>query len=100
MTMSKDRVHFFLPGQHANDGDSRTVAVDRAAVEAFGLPLSHAKAIRKRRVEIVCRPSQFARFLIFRNVYGGVNDFKGLEAKLVTPPAPPEQVDVSRNPAK
>ena len=97
--MSKDRVHFYLPGQCANDDDDRTKALDRAATEAFRLPLSHAKAIRKRRVEIICRPSQFARFMILRNNYGGVNDFKGLDARLVKLPEPPEQLDVSKNPA-
>lgn len=97
--MSKDRVHFYLPGQTSEGPASR--AQDNAAARAFGLSVAEAKGARQMRLEIVCRPSQFARFLIYRNLYGGVNDFKGLEARLTNPPPPPptEPVDVSKNPA-
>ncbi|UCR81396.1 hypothetical protein [Brevundimonas phage AA] len=96
--MSKDRVHFYFPGQFATNEAS--AIQDEAAAKAFRMPLSHVKGARQKRLEIICRPSQFARFLIHRNLMGGVNDFKNLEARLVTPAPPPTQpVDVSGNPA-
>lgn len=96
--MSKDRVHFYFPGQFATN--EAAAVQDEAAAKAFRMLPSHVKGARQKRLEIICRPSQFARFLIYRNVMGGVNDFKNLDARLVTPEPPPEQpVDVSKNPA-
>lgn len=95
MSMSKDRIHFFFPGT----GYASTQPQDEAAAKAFRMPVSHARAARQRGLEIICRPSQFARFLIYRNEMGGANDFKGLQARLVTPASQPEVCDVSKNPA-
>ena len=52
-------------------------------------------------VEFVCRPSQFARFLIMRNEAGMKNGFKELYPKLIEAPKPIRSpIDVSTNDAR
>lgn len=78
MAMSRDRVEFTL----YPDTDTPTL---RAFKAAFGMDIPAARPLDwgTGSVTIICRPSQFARFLIYRNDYGGVNGFKCLNPKLV-----------------
>lgn len=78
MAMSHDYVEFRYDGILAGE------AGRRAAEEAFGL---NSAQVRGSNLTIRCRPSQFARFLILRNDYGGKNGFKELQPRLVSPNA-------------
>lgn len=106
MAMSTDRVSFVLPYSGYNYNYSRSEsmtsgqrALVKAAIVAFSIPQPAVIAAMNNGVKIICRPSQFARFLILRNDFGGSNDFKGLKAELI--PAPTAQtLDVSSRPAK
>jgi hypothetical protein len=99
--MSRDRVKFKLDFNHV-DGATR-----RAFNRAFGMrappatgPYRSGRPALPNVQEIICRPSQFARFLIYRRMNGGQNMFRILEAELFTPePARPQPIDVSGNPA-
>lgn len=96
--MSKDRVHFYFinTGRHGSQADAQVEAAGRAFKLARGVTLAAAE----QGVEIVCRPSQFARFLIYRGEAGGQNLIKALRPRLVTPPPPAAQpIDVSKSPA-
>lgn len=102
MAMSKDRVKFLLSGYYFEyDAKIRPVLA-----EAFGLNseqhyILRTQARERGSVEILCRPSQFARFLILREAAGFQNMFKELKAELV--PAPPpvlQPIDVSGNPSR
>lgn len=102
--MSKDRVRF-QPALRV--GSSYFASCSRAELlcECFGLTLNKAEKIVSRHsskgdIWIICRPSQFARFMIRRNELGWSNTFKELNAELFTPEESCEQVvDVSKNPA-
>jgi hypothetical protein len=91
MSMSRDRVRFVL---QPYGGDSATAA---AFLQAFKAPFPSAPM--GQEVTIVCRPSQFARFLIYRNEAGGRNLFKELKPELFTPQPKISEIDVSGNPA-
>jgi hypothetical protein len=90
--MSRDRVHFKLPYSCG----SRDVFVLEAAIYAFGLSRAEASTTMRNGLTLVCRPSQFARFLIKRDELGGTNDFKGLKAVLVPAPLEKTEIDVSK----
>ena len=91
MFMSRDRVRFTI--------DTYTDSATRSAFHAaFGAHLP-ARTGPVTTVEVICRPSQFARFLIFRNDNGGKNSFKELKPELFTPESSNQPIDVSRNPA-
>lgn len=97
--MSRDRVHFKL------DPCSMSMESRKAFHRAFGVPVPQMQTAYSPtfpdggKVIIICRPSQFARFLIYRNDEGGRNGFKELEPKLVGVPDSRE-FDVSKNPSK
>ncbi len=98
MPMSRDRVEFTLGGY--SGGTVAMEACIKAAIETLGI--DHSTAVKACRVGgspvvVRARPSQFARFLILRNEYGGVNDFKGLKAKLVPAVEEPVVIDVAGN---
>ncbi len=88
MSMSHDRVLFEL------DTFSMDSATKAAFRKAFGMDPPAGSNI----VKVRCRPSQFARFLIYRNDEGGRNAFKNLNARLVE--AEDTIFYVSRNPAR
>ncbi len=98
MPMSKDRVHFLLKDNQANHSDTA-----RAAAKAFGMSVNQAQSALRNGyhnpMKVVCRPSQFARFLIYRSQSVSNNAFSQFEAELH-----PEQcentMDVSGNPAE
>lgn len=95
--MSKDRVRFFLI-DHSRHTLAQRSAQNIAAHKAFKLAHHITEAAAIQRVPIICRPSQFARFLIYRGEAGGQHLIKALEPVLFTPDA--EKVhDVSGNPA-
>jgi len=91
--MSKDRVRFTF-----TDADSNKSACIQAAVKAFGMRMSQAYEAFNTAATIICRPSQFARFLIYRSQNVTCNRFQQFEAELVTPKLD-TIVDVSTNPA-
>jgi hypothetical protein len=91
MPMSRDRVRFTI--------DTFTDDATRKAFQsAFGVPLV-PKLGPYTHLTVVCRPSQFARFLIHRNDNGGRNSFKELAPTLFTPQPQMSELDVSGNPA-
>lgn len=106
--MSDDRVMFFLRAAHLDCYKYATVLKN-----TFGLTqdnISKLMVIARSRagqgvdehgVRVVCRPSQFTRFLIRRNEAGKQNQFKELSPELFDAKEIPEtwDVDVSRNPA-
>ena len=92
--MSKDRVHFYITATI-----SRQIPVCGAFQEAFGRECPKVHDFDEP-VKIICRPSQFARFLIYRDQRGGTNGFKCLNASLVAGCEPKWQLDVSGNPAE
>jgi hypothetical protein len=94
--MSRDRVEFQIGGY--SGGERAQQATTRAAIEALGIEQYQiASAFGQTPLTVRCRPSQFARFLILRNEYGGTNDFKGLKAKLVPAVETPPIIDVASN---
>lgn len=94
MSMSRDRVHFELDTLNSNH------ATRTAFMQAFGTQFPASSRSGVGVLTIICRPSQFARFLIYRNEHGGQNLFKELNAKLVPAAADPPLLDVSGNPAQ
>lgn len=91
MSMSRDRVRFTIDAFCDN-------ATRDAFRKAFGVPLA-AKFGPITTVTVICRPSQFARFMIYRNDFGGKNSFKELKPELFNPEPQPDLIDVSGNPA-
>lgn len=83
-TMSKDRVRFTIPHRRIN---SKMIDVIH---KAFGFD-AHWSAEQAqengRGLNITCRPSQFARFLIYRDEAGQQNLFQELGAELFVPKA-------------
>lgn len=90
MAMSRDRVRFFV---------SATIASKSAVREAFREAMGTSLPVVCDEVEVICRPSQFARFLIRREQLGGVNEFKALRAELFTPERENTKlIDATKNP--
>lgn len=90
MSMSKDRVKFEIGGNHSMSGSWRS-----AYYQAFGCEMPNFEDT----LTVICRPSQFARFLIYRDQAGGRNGFKELNAVLFHPHQETVKVvDVSTNP--
>lgn len=104
VAMSKDRVKFKLLAYMFGDFSLVGELLNRSfGVEYEQIRDMRDEAARHGYVEIICRPSQFARFLIYRESFGFQNMFKELEAKLFIPEQPVvkrEPVDLSGNPSK
>lgn len=80
MAMSKDRVRFFIRENYYGN------KLQKIFQQAFDLDYEETAGLMRRwrcGFWIVCRPSQFARFMIFRNEVGLQNGFKDLKPKLV-----------------
>lgn len=105
--MSKDRVKLELGYKYFTNAAQITVLK-----QAFGFTdedIRHANTLLHKgyvtqtepKVTIICRPSQFARFMVLRNDAGLANGFKELKPKLFDPNAGEYDwdVDVSRNKA-
>ena len=94
--MSHDRVHFTIPAQYLHKSTIRDCIFET-------LGIAGSQLIRMGRddqdLHIICRPSQFARFVILRHVkYGEPNNMACLNMRLVVPLKEAEAIDVSRNP--
>lgn len=96
MSMSRDRVHFRMPSV-ACMSTIEASAYLKAASDAFSMSDAEVRSAGDKI--IVCRPSQFARFLIYRHQMGGRNSFKLLDPVLVQA-QPDRSVDVSGRPRK
>ncbi|RWP44320.1 MAG: hypothetical protein EOR04_05200 [Mesorhizobium sp.] len=92
--ISRDRVRFQL-----SDIDKNHAANARAAQRAFGLTCSQAYHAVRTEQTIICRPSQFARFLIWRSQEVDGNRFKQLNAELLPAEHHDHTLDVTRNAA-
>ncbi len=80
--MSRDRVRFFLHYRYYDD------RINVVMYKAFGMDFDEVQKLRAGNAGgfwIICRPSQFARFLIYRDAAGIANGFKDLNAALVDP---------------
>ncbi|RWN60191.1 hypothetical protein [Mesorhizobium sp.] len=89
--MIHDRVRFTL-----SDIDKNHAAIARAAQRAFGLTCSQAYHAVRTEQTIICRPSQFARFLIYREELTGR---RYLKAELLPAEHHDPILDVTRNAA-
>lgn len=96
MAMSKDRVEFKLP-------HNRIQELRELLKECFNITSSEYSQMCGRfsgccqsenDVTIVCRPSQFARFLIKRNDMGLTNGFKELKPKLIVAQPMEQRIEV------
>lgn len=99
MTKSKDRVNFFLPKKYfQRHATNMSSAMERNVCKgilkrAFGISSNDSHHMMQEWPEgfwITCRPSQFARFIVYRNESGNcINGIRDLKPKLV-----PEEPDV------
>lgn len=95
--MSGDRVRLVIPERYLTNGK-----VIQAVKQAFGLTDDeiHSARVRdhygNRGLEVICRPSQFGRFVILRNESGTANSIKDLEPELFFPKPAESPIDVSR----
>ena len=90
MAMSRDRVKFTIPYNRLMAGSGSGEKLRQLLIEVFNVRIP---ANQYGPVEITCRPSQFARFLILRNDRGLLNGFKELNPKLFTPRENQSRVD-------
>lgn len=95
-TRNYDRVHFTVLNNYLMKANIRD-----CLVETLGLPMSKLLSVSRteENLNIICRPSQFARFVILRHVkYGEPNNMACLNMRLVLPEIPSKTIDVSQNP--
>lgn len=103
MSISKDRIEFEI---RLNGSDREKLF--SPFVRAFGVCFpAESSGYQKegfdslaRFARIRCRPSQFARFLIYRDEAGCLNRFKELGAKIIKEQEIPQYIDVSKNGTK
>ncbi len=104
MAMSKDRVRFFLPhryfqnsARNGNNRMSRDTCKD-VLCKAFGMSRSESDHMMRWHPEgftILCRPSQFGRFIVYRyDTNECINGVKDLQPEVI--PKPDVYDDVSR----
>ncbi len=87
-TMSHDRIRFVIDDCYYNN-PGKVNALRGVLEKAFTLGRSRSAQLMSNDYGgfyIICRPSQFARFLIYRNDAGIKNGFIDLQAKLFVPP--------------
>jgi hypothetical protein len=91
MSMSRDRVKFFLPYRYFQNGrgGNGMAAEDcqKVLLSAFDITMAESASLMVMRPEgfwIVCRPSQFARFIIRRHEWGDcINGIRDLKPELI-----------------
>ena len=89
--MSHDRVRFVIPARRLVSAKFATVIKATLGIE---LPVGASD----EAIVIVCRPSQFGRFIVQRNKAGLQNSVKELKPDLFIPEAPRSRVfDASKN---
>ena len=98
--MSKDRVRFKIGGYKLSASSKESDGYRKLLKDVFNLDCYDKCDYSD--IEIICRPSQFARFMIKRHSIGLQNTFSELGATLFTPePAEKQRVfDVSCEPAR
>lgn len=99
MAMSKDRVRFTIPSGRLDGFSEDGVNYRKLVSQCFGITLESRGY--HQDVEVTCRPSQFARFIVLRNQMGLENMIKELKAELVSAEpyvAPVVKFDASSNP--
>jgi len=79
MARSRDRVKFTIPARHGASSKMATLLHDVFNIEEHYIK---ACSCEWKDVTIICRPSQFARFMILRNKRGMKNGFRELNATL------------------
>lgn len=92
---SEDRIHFTISNIYLMRSNIRD-----CLVESLGISMSQLLVLSQTEqdLHIVCRPSQFARFIVLRHVkYNEPNNIACLNMKLVMVPIEDEVVDVSCN---
>lgn len=94
MTMSTDRVRFKF-----NDNPKQEAENVAAAARAFGISRDRAMTAFRNEGTIVCRPSQFARFIIYR-IEEGVTCNRIAQLQPTLFHEVEGHLDVSKNPAK
>lgn len=87
--MSLDRIKFILPNR--TDSGCR-----KALREVFNLTNDEIFTASAHTTPIICRPSQFGRFIVLRNKYDGNNGIRNLKAELFDPTPKVEEYDVSK----
>lgn len=95
--MSIDRVRFTIfEGVYK----SETLEYDRVLGKAFSLSYNqiHRAFLDHGQLIILCRPSQFARFLIYRHEAHIPNSYSALNAKLEPGVNTDNTIEVWRNP--
>jgi len=93
--MSHDRVHFTVGERYLQKNTIRECITETLGIDAHKLK---QMAIRNEDLHVVCRPSQFARFVILRHIkYGEPNNMSCLNMKLVVPEQENHVIDVSKN---
>ena len=94
--MSQDRVRFKILGRRLHDNPCYVQVIS----DCFGIARSEIEkcGYHDKDMTVVCRPSQFARFIIRRQDTGMQNLIKELDAVLFTPKPEPEEYDVSKKP--
>lgn len=95
MSASRDRVSFTIPSCQLSLAFS-SQPMRSLLVEVFELRMDEIP--QTGDFTIVCRPSQFARFLILRNDRGLPNSFKELKPILFEQLPVASQIDVSKRP--
>ena len=95
--MSKDRVRFVIPHCELDKRKLQEVAEETLSISQSDILAAKS---RYEGLTIICRPSQFARFLIARNEAGLPNGFKCLEPVLFVPVPENNPIDVSKRPNK
>ena len=91
--MSKDRVKFRFSDTHNQKRENV-----HAAMRAFNIQGHIANSLFERAALIVCRPSQFARFIVYRVEAGiTINRIAQMELELFTPGVSEDPFDVSKN---
>lgn len=96
MTMSKDRVEFWLAERYFqnystkhNNGGMERETCQRVLERAFNMSTQESSYLMNgfpHGFTIRCRPSQFARFIVYRHELGQcINGIKDLNPKLMVP---------------
>jgi len=88
--MSRDRIEFSIPFNRLTNTKYRNLVKECFGLTEEEIPKYHSNSY-KRKFELLCRPSQFARFIVLRNVQGMDNMVHELDAKLITPEPPVKQ---------
>jgi hypothetical protein len=96
MAMSKDRVKFYIHPTYFQYNKLYSV-LERA----FGISANEARGyLNNYGITIICRPSQFARFMIYRNDAGIKNGFMDLKPELIEPQEKQDPLDLLAEAAK